>query len=330
MRWGTQESGAAFDRKKTPYLTAQAQAFIVQRALCVVAGQGPQQEPCGHLLTGKPGFVEVADAQTCLLPLDRQLETSHLVQGLLQKQAQASDPPTFLALCFICHATRERLCVQGSVEMLPWDSPRQKWIRLHVRQAFFHCPKYIRTKVAGLIAPASSCPRQNSLLPGRLRYGQSYLSEALCTFIAKQVFCFLCTVDRHGQGAVNHRGGAAGYLITRPPDRAFPGGLILMPDYAGNGAFEAIGNILETGQAALLLPDYEHHLALCISGQAGILAPEDLPLPLKQKCRGAERILVLDVRYVEEQVGDWSSALMYERAYAQAITTTQQPAISQR
>ncbi len=28
--WGTHASGAAFDRKKTPYLTEQAQAFIAE------------------------------------------------------------------------------------------------------------------------------------------------------------------------------------------------------------------------------------------------------------------------------------------------------------
>ena len=63
--------------------------------------------------------------------------------------------------------------------------------------------------------------------------------------IAQQTLCFLGTVDHEGQCAINHRGGAAGFLVPLPPDAASSGGTILLPDYSGNGAFEANGNILE-------------------------------------------------------------------------------------
>jgi hypothetical protein len=57
--WGTHASGAAFDRKKTPYLTEQAQAFIAEQVFCVIAGLGPHNELGGLLVMGKPDFVQM-------------------------------------------------------------------------------------------------------------------------------------------------------------------------------------------------------------------------------------------------------------------------------
>jgi len=152
-------------------------------------------------------------------------------------------------------------------------------------------------------------------------YSQQHLSEAVSAFISEQVLCFLCTVDQEGRCAVNHRGGAAGFLVTLPPDAASPGGTVLLPDYAGNGAFEAIGNILETGQVALVIPNYVAHLALCVSGSARIVELGQLSTELAHSCRGAERVIVLSVQRVEAQHNDWSATLAYERARAESLQT---------
>src|SRR5206468_686584 len=122
----------------------------------------------------------------------------------------------------------------------------------------------------------------------------------------QQVVCFLCTTDQEGQCAVNHRGGAAGFLVTLPPNELAPGGTILLPDYVGNGAFEAIGNILETAQAAVIIPNYGAQLALSISGSAHILEVDQLTPDQAQQCIGAERVIAILVQRVEVQSGDWS------------------------
>jgi hypothetical protein len=103
--------------------------------------------------------------------------------------------------------------------------------------------------------------------------------------------------------------------------------MVLLPDYAGNGAFEAIGNIFETGQAALVIPNYAAHVALCLSGSAAVITPDDLPMELTQRCVGAERVVALRVQHVELQHGDWSATLAYERERAQAIITRSHPAL---
>ena len=338
-RWETHQSGAAFDKKKTPYLTERAQDFIAQQAMCVIAGLTPHNELDGVLLLGQPGFVQVLDESTCLLHLENRGRASGLIRRL--QLALSAGQGTWLGLFFMCHPTRERLCVQGTVEELSTASSVQSIaVRLHVREAFFHCSKYIRTRVSGLTVPGLPSSQQNTFpqgllkripqgllrrLPrGLLKGGQKALSEEHCRFLNQQVLCYLCTVNREGQCAVNHRGGAPGFLVPFPTDKATPGGVILLPDFAGNGAFEAIGNIFETQQAALVVPDYAAQVALCISGAARVVEPKDVHQEVARRCVGAERIIALAVQRVEVQRGNWSATLAYECARAASIWTNAQ------
>src|ERR1700730_3524621 len=86
-RWGTHESGAVFDQKKIGYLSTQAQTFIAQQMLCVLAGQGHYSEVQGALALGRPGFVQTPDDQTCLIPIGDDLAGSALMHGVRRAQA---------------------------------------------------------------------------------------------------------------------------------------------------------------------------------------------------------------------------------------------------
>lgn len=315
-RWGTHEEGAAFDRKKHTFLTEEAREFIARQVMCTIVGPALDQGPCGLLIAGQPGFVGMPDERTCLIPIARRYEKARFVQGLYS--ARTGGSPPLLALCFLQHFTRQRICVQGEGEILPSAlSAEMLWLRLRVGQAFFHCPKYIRTRIAGLHLAQEQTP----LLPDM--QVQDRLTVGIQALLERQVLCYLCTRDKHGQCAVNHRGGAPGFLVTLMPDRLTPGGIILLPDYAGNGAFEAIGNILETGKAALLVPAFAEQFVLCISGEAAVLEPAQLPPCLREKCPGAQRIVAITVQRVERQEADWADALAYERARAQGKQVAQ-------
>lgn len=328
-RWGTHESGAAFDRKKTPYLTEYAQEFIAQQAICVMTGLTLHNEPRGMLVLGEPGLVKVLDESTCLLNLENRDEFTPILQSLYH--ALSIGREAWLGLFFICHPTRERLCVQGTVEMLSpassmqlsSSSAPQVAVRLHVQEAFFHCSKYIRTRIAGLTIPESHAQQiessQNEIAQQLLQSNRLALAGEHCRFLRQQVLCFLCTVNREGRCAVNHRGGASGFLVPYLPGYGAPRGVVLLPDFAGNGAFEAIGNILETVRAALVVPDYVHQVALSISGAACVIEPDDLAVEVAQRCAGAERIIALAVQHIEVQSGDWSVPLAYELDRAESL-----------
>lgn len=325
-RWNTHASGEAFDRKKSVYLTEQARAFIAQQGQCVIAGLDCQNEPGGLLVLDTPGFVQTPDGHTCLLRVDSRFRTSRILQRLLRSSSNEQnerDVQTSLGLFFISHPTRERLCVQGVAELIPGDlcdldcsshTHDHMWIRLHVQRSFFHCAKYIKTRIPGLTGAANISSEKIEQLQRQLdisQHSRASLSEAMQAFIAQQTLSFLCTVDRAGQCAVNHRGGAAGFLFALLPDASSPGGTILLPDYMGNGAFEANGNILETGQAALLMPHYAAQLAWCVSGAAYILEVSDLTRELAQRCPGAERVIALSVQRVEVQDGRPQGAILF-------------------
>jgi predicted pyridoxine 5'-phosphate oxidase superfamily flavin-nucleotide-binding protein len=319
-RWGTHESGEAFDRKKRSFLTEEAYEFIAQQVMCVLVGPDPKWEPSGLLVSGPPGFVEVPDERTCLIPVPRQYEESSVIQGLRKALLEGLRPR--IALCFLQHTTRQRLCVQGEAEISSILSLEILWLRLRVSLAFFHCPKYIRTRVPGLHVPGEKSWAVGEGQP------EDRLTEVTQAFLARQLLCYLCTIDSAGQCAVNHRGGPPGFLVTLAPDRLTPGGVILLPDFAGNGAFEAIGNILETRRAALFVPGYADGLALCLSGEAMVLELAQLPLLLREKCRGAQRVVALAVQRIERQDGDWSEALAYEQARSKILEETKQVAQS--
>lgn len=326
-RWNTHESGAAFDRKKTNYLTEEAQQFIAQRSFYVIAGLGPQNRIDGWLVMGEPGCVKTPDEHTCILRIARTMEHAGLLQGFQQsfRNGHTARPGLF----FISHATRERLCVQGSIQMLIADSPNINpmmdhaniCVLMHVERAFFHCSKYIRTRVAGLTVPEATGFAYRQQLAALLSRRRDVLTKETSDFIRQQVLCFLCTVDAEGQCAVNHRGGAPGFLVTLPPDTFSPGGTILLPDYTGNGAFEAAGNIMETGFATLIIPNYVAQLAVRVSGPACIVEMSELSPAMVQRCVGAERVLALSVERVELQSGNWSPALRCENARSETVLT---------
>lgn len=332
IRWNTQASGAAFDRKKRSYLSTEAREFIAQRIMCVIAGISTQSTLDGQLAFGQPGFAWSPDQSTCLLELDATTARSDLMKDL--HRLSLSGKSGQIGLFFINHATRERLCVHGDAELLPKSpfasrlmlrfQPARR-LRLHVQQAFFHCPKYIRTKIAGLTVPAvEKCGREQLLREFKSPV-RSALSAPLCDFLRQQVSCFICTANHKGECAINHRGGAPGFLTALLPDESAPGGMLLLPDYAGNGAFEAVGNILETGYVTLVVPDYSMQQALSIFGAAQILEPGELGPDLSLQCIGAERVIALAVQRVVVQSGDWSLPLAHEQAAAMALLSEKRP-----
>lgn len=334
-RWGTHESGAAFDKKKKSSLSEQAQEFLAQQSFCVITGLGTDQEIHGWLAMERPGFARVLDQHTCLIELNHSTDYTPMRAAL--HTCQSAGKPAHLGVIFINHASHERLCVQGEARLVPAGPlllfpilRREQKLRilLHVRQAFFHCSKYIRTRIAGLTAASPAVSTQDRRPLQHLGKSQHGLTEEIAAFIRQQVLCFLCTVDHDGHGAVNHRGGKPGFLVPFLPDAMAPGGFILLPDYVGNGAFEAIGNILETHQAALLIPNYAAQVALCVAGFADVIEVSSLPMALRQQCIGAKRILVLRVRHVEMQGGHWSATLAYEQERAQAFFTRNRPALA--
>jgi uncharacterized protein len=128
------------------------------------------------------------------------------------------------------------------------------------------------------------------------------LIHQLVNFLAEQRVAFVCTVDRNGQCAVNHRGGKCGFISVNGVQGE---ARVLLPDYAGNGAFEAVGNIWETRRAAVFVPDPERGYGVCVSGPAEVFDGEVLQTEPFVRLSGAQRVLAIHPLYC--QVQSWKT-----------------------
>jgi hypothetical protein len=77
--------------------------------------------------------------------------------------------------------------------------------------------------------------------------------------------------------------------------------------YAGNGAFEALGNIWETRRAAVFVPDLERGYGVCVSGPAEFFDGEVLQTEPFVRLSGAQRVLAIYPLYC--QVQSWNDDL---------------------
>src|SRR5579871_1958771 len=153
------------------HICAQGRDFITRSPFLMLATRGDYGLKISQK-GGRPGFVEVADPRTLLVP---EFTGNHLAIGL---QNILRDPA--VALAFMRPATDEILRVTGRASL--WDDcdlcdrlsaegkPATLLIRVDVERAAFHCVRSARR--AGLWNPASWDP------PTRISFGRIY-AEAL-------------------------------------------------------------------------------------------------------------------------------------------------------
>jgi uncharacterized protein len=200
---------------------------------------------------------------------------------------------------FIEFKTRKRLCVHATGE---WEETEGRFV-LEVTQSFFHCTKYIDPSYQ-IVRLASSRPRTFKTAGFTMAAKHGGLVHQLAHFVADQRAAFVCTVNRIGQCAVNHRGGKRGFIAVNGIQGEAS---VLLPDYAGNGAFEAIGNIWETGQAAVFVPDPERGYGVCVSGPAKLFDGEVLQTEPFVRFPAAKRVVAICPLYCQVQF--WNNDL---------------------
>ena len=288
-RWNSHETGAAFDRKKHPYLTPQAKAFVERQEFCVVSFADNNDQLGVRLLYGPlTDFAKAVDDYHVVIR-----SFNGISAGLPSSNAQSGGQR--LALLFIEFKTRQRLCVHG---ISKWEDTG-RCLRLEVTQSFFHCPKYIDPSCRLVHTVSTNEPAFKVQKLAANGDGELVIDH-LAGFLTRQRMAFLCTMDRNGQCAVNHRGGTRGFLSL---NRVEAEPWILLPDYAGNGAFEAVGNIHETERAAVLVPDLALAYGICVSGAAKVLDGD----ALSAAPAGAKRIIAIHASHCRVQ--SWHYAL---------------------
>jgi hypothetical protein len=225
--------------------------FVSKQPFVILGSVDEQDNLWSSIVVGKTGFM-VAEPQS----LD--------IVDLSQVQSVDADPfwsnlktDSRVGMLVIDLRSRARLRVNGRAEF-------QSETKLHidVEQAYPNCPQYIQRR--------NYRPTDDQTVSSKTAVGTSlnhdqkqWISGADTLFVASQH-------PRSGIDA-SHRGGNPGFIQVVDRTR------LRIPDYAGNGMFNTLGNFAVNPRAGLVIPDFESGRTLQLTGRAAVLWDVDDP-----------------------------------------------------
>lgn len=191
----------------------------------------------------------------------------------------ALTPGRMVGVLYIDLATRRRLRINGVVT----GRDATQW-RIAVREAYPNCPKYIQARTW----------TTSTATTVELPAAHDRLDAAAAALLQRADTLFLATGHDARGADVSHRGGPPGFVVM-PDDRH-----LVLPDYAGNGLFNSLGNLASDPRCGVLVPDFAHGRLLEISGQGELRW--DVPDPYGRS-GGTGRFVQVQVEAVR-----WSAA----------------------
>lgn len=233
-----------------------AAAFLSSQRFAIAGFADEAGNVWASLLSGEVGALRAIDPARLLIAM-RPVESDPLAAALAR--AAALGRPAELGLLVIDLVSRKRLRLNGVAE----PAPDGRFL-LHVREAYWNCPKYIQKRQLDTRAvDASMSELREDAVAGatQLTAAQRALVSAADTF-------FIASVAPDGRADASHRGGEPGFV--RLHDDA--GGVTLVfPDYSGNNMFNTFGNLAVNPAAGLLFLDFARGAALQLTGRAEVL-----------------------------------------------------------
>ena len=214
--------------------------FLARQRLAVASSLDARERVWASLLSGPPGFTQPVEPR--LLRLAAQPAPGDPLTDNLGTRPE-------LGLLVLDPTTRQRMRFNGR------GLRRPQGLFLLVDQAYGNCPKYVqlrRPERDGEIA-ADEPPRISPALDERQR---SAIAHADTFFVA--------SFHPEGGADASHRGGRPGFVRVLAEDR------LAFDNYAGNGMFNTLGNLVGHPQAGLLFLDFETGDVLQLTGRARV------------------------------------------------------------
>jgi uncharacterized protein len=220
--------------------------FFAQLPFVVIGSVDREGLPWASLLAGTPGFVHSPDPRR--LVIAAQPPPGDPLHGALRPGAK-------LGILGIELPTRRRNRMNGRVVAIG-----ETGFTIAVEQSFGNCPQYIQR-------------RDYQPAPPRDMRVESFttLDDAARDLIAAADTCFVASFARGGDASarygvdVSHRGGRPGFIGIDGD------GALVIPDYAGNGFFNTLGNLVVNPRAGLLFVDFAGGDLLQLSGTTTIV-----------------------------------------------------------
>jgi uncharacterized protein len=227
-------------------------------------------QPWATVLAGVPGFVTTTPTEMRIAALP---DASDPTRAALQ-------PGAAIGLLGIELETRRRNRMNGRVREVS-----QAGFAVEVVQSFGNCPKYIRSRQH--ITASRDRPVSRQIETAFPSPAARALMESSDTF-------FIATTsgldhqDRSHGVDVSHRGGDPGFAVVQDTGE---GTRLLVPDHAGNGFFNTLGNLALDPRAGLLFVDFAEGHLLQLAAR-GCVEWHDVETAA---ATGADRTLVLDI-----------------------------------
>ncbi|WP_434628578.1 pyridoxamine 5'-phosphate oxidase family protein [Chromobacterium sp. CV08] len=268
-RAGSREKMAATGpRVIRDHMPEQHRDFFRQLPFIVMAAVDEAGRPWAGIVEGRPGFVDSPDPR-------------HLGVAALPSAADplrdCLRPGAAVGLLGIELHTRRRNRMNGELTTLDDGG-----FAVAVAQSFGNCPKYIQLRDFEFSREPG--PR----ILGSVEWMNELDDDARAAIAAADTF-FVASACLDGDGRwqadASHRGGKPGFVKV-------DGDTLTIPDFAGNGYFNTLGNLRLQPRACLLFVDFASGDTLQLAGRAEV--PDDAPPPFD----GAERPWIFRVERV--------------------------------
>nr|GID89500.1 oxidoreductase [Actinoplanes derwentensis] len=262
--WGSAGAGS-----EIPPVAAE---FLAQQRLVVIAAADDTGAVWATALSGPPGFTRARDEHTVIV--DRL--PGPPLEGCFDAENERD-----IGMIVIEPARRRRMRINGRahVDGAGVDAGR---LVVNTRQVYANCPKYIQTRTPAAVDLDVVGGVTGS---GTLSDDQQRWVDAADTF-------FIGTRAGDLGTDASHRGGNPGFTVASA-------GRITWPEYAGNGMFMTLGNLLLEPRCGLLFLDWAGGRALHVTGRAHI----DESPSRAAAVPGAERLVDLMIDRVVEVEG---------------------------
>ena len=238
------EVGPTFIRQ---FMPKQHQDFFASLSMIFIAYAGSSSTINASVLFGEPGFIYPSSDTELIINTQNRL--SDFDNNLLKVGDK-------LGLLGIVFESKRR----NRVNVIITDIS-QKTIKVQVLQSYGNCPKYIQPKTFKTNINYSAC---NSIF-------ESSMTDAIHKLIVNSDTFFIASQFDDGnkqtnRGAdISHRGGKPGFISIDQQGR------LLVPDYAGNGFFNTLGNLSLEPLASLLFCDFKNGDAVQITVSSHII-----------------------------------------------------------
>lgn len=223
-----------------------ARPWLALQTFAVLAAREPDGAPRAWVVPGEPGFLSAADEGRAL-DLDLARAFAHDRDEL----ARALAPGAEVGLIALDAAERRRLRVNGRVARADGAL-----LRVAVDRSYPNCPKYIRRRRLSALAPRAAL--------GPLEVGGALDAERRA-LVGRADTLFVASAHAERGLDASHRGGPPGFARAEPDGRA-----LSVPDYAGNGMFNTLGNVELDPRCSLAFLDHERSRVLVVRARAGL------------------------------------------------------------